>query len=210
MIISPQLCELIGAIIGDGNIYCGPPYYVEITGHPQLDKDYFESFLIPTITKELNYSPKLSLRWGARRIRINNKNFVDFLIGMGIPYGKDKFRRVTIPDKILFSSHENLNSCIRGIFDTDGCAHFDMREAYKRPYIRIELHMQNRRLLLQIQDILKRNCVPATIPEKKETMYINGCYNVRKYLENIGFRNQRHLNRIHRKYPELINFNKPR
>ena len=204
VILTPNFCELIGSIIGDGNIYDKIPFYVEITGHPKNDLDYFENFLLPAIKNQLNYDAKIKIRDGAIRIRINNKNFVNFLKYIGIPSGKGKFERVKIPQEVISAPKDQLKACIRGIFDTDGSVYFDKRKAYKKPYIRIELHMANKELLLQISTLLNKMNIENKLPENKTTLYINGKDNVSNYLKIIGIRNSRHSERIKTLYPELI------
>lgn len=134
-LLTPDFCELIGSIIGDGNIYDKRSHYVEITGHPTADSFYFENFLLNTIENELGYIAKIKTRAGAIRIRINNKKFVEKIKEFGIPSGKGKFKKVRIPKYITKQPTEHIKACVRGIFDADGCVHFDKRKAYKRPYI---------------------------------------------------------------------------
>ncbi len=205
--ITPNMSELIGYIIGDGNIHDKKPFYVEITGHPKYDFAYFKLHLSEIIQTELHYTPRIFLHSNGIRLRINKKIFVEWLKNIGMPAGKGKFERVTIPEVVLRDSLDCIKSCLRGIFDSDGCFHFDKRKVYKNPYIRIELHMLNIVLLHQIKNQLKLSGVLATISEKKKALYINGYQEVKRFLIEIGSSNSRHLNRIKRFYPELPNFN---
>lgn len=201
------MSELIGYIIGDGNIYDKGPYYVEITGHPKYDLSYFKLHLSQIIQTELDYTPKLFFHADGIRIRINKKIFVEWLKNIGMPAGKGKFERVIVPDIILKNSFECMKLCLRGIFDSDGCFHFDKRKTYKTPYIRIELHMLNIELLKQIKNLLNYFGVLSTISEKKKALYINGYQEVKNFLKEIGSSNSRHTNRIKQIYPELPKFN---
>ncbi len=195
MILNTNLCELIGCIIGDGNIYDKRPYYVEITGNPKDDFLYFKD-LLGIIKSELNYDAKTFIRSGGIRIRINNKEFVNFLKWLGIPAGRGKFKKVRIPTKIFGGQSDLLKACIRGIVDTDGCVSFDKRKVYKDPYIRIMLHMNNRKLLSEISMILNRLHIENKLPKNYDTLYINGKENVEKYIKIIGFRNSRHSKKV--------------
>ncbi len=203
MILNAGLCELIGSIIGDGNIYDKRPYYVEITGHPREDLLYFGQ-LLEIIKKELSYDAKIKNISGAIRIRINNKTFVNYLKTIGIPSGKGKFKKVRVPDRIIKKSGKYLISCIRGIFDTDGCVFFDKRKTYKNPYIRITLHMFNGKLLFQISKILNDLGIKNTIPINEQFLYINGKDNVKKFLKTIGFHNHRHIKKINSICPDIL------
>ena len=92
--LTNNMCELIGAIIGDGNIYDNKgKFWVEMSGHP-LESDYFSEKLIPIIVNELKYTPRLFLHSGAIRFRICNKKFVLWLKELGIPTGRDKGKNV--------------------------------------------------------------------------------------------------------------------
>lgn len=208
MKINDDLSELIGAIIGDGNLYDKRPSFVEISGDPNLDSHYFKSILVPIIEKELNYTPKLFHHSGALRLRINNKKFVLFLKGIGIPSGKYKTKGVLIPD-IILSSWKNTKRCIRGIFDTDGCIHFDKRNVYRKPYPRIELHMSNHRLIRQIQIVLDKQGIYTKTSKKKNSfsLYFNGPKGTKSFLSNVGFSNLRHISRINKFYPDMISLN---
>jgi len=104
---------------------------------------------------------------------------------------------ITIPEEIIYSKDYGLiNACIRGIFDTDGCVAFDKRKTYKKPYIRIILHMKSKDLIMQIYRILRRQDIKATITNNYEKIQINGSIECKKFIQKIGFSNPRHLNKI--------------
>ena len=206
MKLTNNMCELIGAIIGNGNIYDRRPSYVELSGHPTEDLIYFKKILTQLVINELSYNPRLFFHSSAVRIRISNKNFVIWLKSLGIPSGKFKFKRVLIPKKICISWKKTRN-CIRGIFDTDGCVSFDKRPIYSQPYPRVVLHILNEDLLKQLYKILKDKKFNVTISKKESSIYLNGFNEVRKFLIRIGFSNPRHHNRIKSLYPNLMKYN---
>ena len=171
--LNGALSELIGAIIGDGNTYDKRPYYVEITGNPLSDREYFEVYLANLISKNLQYEPRIFFREGAVRIRINKKVFVEWIKELGIPSGKNKFSKVFIPKRIK-KSKRHLKFCLRGIVDADGCVTFDKRKIYKNTYIRIALRMKNPRILKEISTSLKVFKIKTTLSPRRELLYING------------------------------------
>ena len=76
-----KFAELIGIIIGDGNICYIPKirkYYIEITGNPRLEARYYDH-----ISRLSRYvmckSGTISSRNRAIRIRVYGKDFVEFL-----------------------------------------------------------------------------------------------------------------------------------
>ena len=206
MKLSLELCELVGIIIGDGNIYDKKPFYVEISGHPKDDMEYITLHVKKLVEKELNYSPRISVRSHAIRLRINKKKFVEKLKKIGIETGNKKRRNLLIPPSILkFKS--KVKACIRGIFDTDASLYFDRRKCYISPYVRIELHMYCLKLLVQISKILHELGINSKISKKKQSLYINGYNNVKSFLKKIGLSNVKHLRRLSIFYPELLKFN---
>jgi len=206
MELTNNMCELIGSIIGNGNIYDGRPWFVEMTGHPTEELTYFEGRLKPIVFNELNYIPRTYFHSGAVRFKINSKQFVIWLKKLGIPTRREKCHNVLIPEEICISWERSKN-CIRGIFDTDGCVHFDKRKVYTRPYPRIELHMLNERLLEQITEIMKKRGFKIKMSKKKSCIYLNGFKEVKRFLVEIGFANPKHHKRIKALYPNLITYN---
>lgn len=196
MKLTCDMAELIGAIIGDGNIYKNR--YVEISGDRKLDINYFKQKLLPIIVRELSYTPSIRTGSFGVHLRINNKKFTIFLNNLGIQSGKGKTYNVLIP-KIISKNWELSKACIRGIIDADGCLSFDKRKIYKTPYPRIILHIRNRGLCLQIYQLfLSRNFYPTLSNQmtpfgRAYTVYLNGKVQVLKYMEEIGFSNSRHL-----------------
>ena len=138
--ISPELCEFLGAIIGNGNLWTdGSRYRVEITGHPQLDKEYLDhlSTIAYRLFKKKTYP--LRVRQRGLRWRLQSKDAYLALSEMGLFVGEGKSRNVTIPDLILQKKWEFAKWTIRGIMDTDGTLFFS-KKTYKHPiYPTIEL-----------------------------------------------------------------------
>ncbi len=196
MQISLDMCELIGAIIGNGNVYKNR--YVEISGDGKLDLNYFKQKLLPIIQKELSYNPSIRTGSFGVRLRINNKNFTIFLNNLGIQSGEGKTYNVIIPTTIS-DDWELSKACIRGIIDTDGCLSFDKRKTYKTPYPRIILHIRNKRLSWQLYKLFLSNGYKPTFSKQMTpwgeayTVYLSGKEQVLKYIKDIGFSNSRHL-----------------
>ncbi|MBN2421052.1 hypothetical protein JXB27_02120 [Candidatus Woesearchaeota archaeon] len=197
--LTPDLCELIGAIIGDGftNKY-GNNYLVQITGHKKLDKDYYVERLIPIIKKiSPNSNPIISMSSGALRLTINSKEFHILLTKRFKMDAGKKTHIVKIPEEILDSKNNLLiNSCLRGIFDTDGCVAFDKRNSYSTPYIRIVLQMLSKQLLGQVHTLLNKQGIKATITKNQQYIQINGSENCKNFTDIVGFSNPRHLNKL--------------
>jgi len=206
MELTDGMCELIGSIIGDGNIYHKKQSYVEMTGHPTEELLYFNGRLKPIIYQELNYVPRLFIHSRGLKFRINSKAFVLWLESLGIPSGESKGKNALIPKEIC-NSWELSKSCIRGIFDADSSVFFDKRPIYKKPYPRIALHMYNEGLIMQISGILKSHGFHPKLSRKGLCLYLNGFDEVRLFLLKIGFANPKHHERIKNLYPQLVTYN---
>ncbi len=201
MPLTPQLCELIGAFIGDGftNSY-GTMYMTQFTGHSILDKEYFVKTLIPHIKMiSPNSNPIIRKKDNTLRLTIYSKEFYNLLTKrFKFPPGKKTYT-VVIPDEIIKCNNiKNIKFSIRGVFDTDGCVFHDKRKIYKKPYLRINLTSVSPVLIKQIYNILKElDLIPKiTTNYNKHIIQINGVENCKKFIEKIGFSNKRHLDKI--------------
>jgi intein/homing endonuclease len=199
---SERIAELIGAILGDGNIYDKRPHYVEFCGNPVNDLLYYERVLLPIVREELGKYPRLFVRYGGLRFRINQRSFVDWLKQQGIPAGEAK-GSASFPDFIV-SSRKLLPRCIRGIYDTDGSVYFDRRPAYVRPYPRVDLHMTNACLLEQLSRFLDEYGIKHSFVRSKGSLETAGVESLKLFLQKVGFSNPYHISRIEREYPEIL------
>lgn len=199
MPLTAELCEFIGAFIGDGftNKY-DRNHIVQITGHRTLDKDYYFNKLIPMIKKlSPSSNPIISEYPDAIRLTINSKEFHLLLTKRFNMKAGKKAYSVVIPDEIVKSKDKNLiNRCIRGIFDTDGCVAFDKRATYLKPYMRIVLQMRSVELMKQIHGLLKEQGINSTITKNNGSIQINGIENCKTFVESVGFSNNRHLSKL--------------
>jgi len=149
------LSELIGIILGDGNIYYNSKsrsYYVEITGNPLNENDYY--FHISWLFLNIVGKPgRIYLGGRGLRIRIYDKKFVEFLINeMGMDYGESKCYSAKIPLRIIKASKQEILCCLRGIFDTDGS--FFVSKKGGKLYPSIEIVSCSEKLAKQIKNLL--------------------------------------------------------
>lgn len=196
-----MLAEWVGAFIGDGftNLYNGKPH-TEIAGDPILDKDYYETFLIPVAKERLDSKVNVYTHSGSIRLKIYQMHVYDWLTQeLGFTAGK-KCYDVKIPRIIMTAGNPVLMACLRGMFDTDGGVFFDKRKAYREPYVRVCYTSASPALMKQVAQILQRLGIRYSMHQKADTraemIQINGKKNVEQYLQNIGFRNERHLAKL--------------
>tara|TARA_Y100000310_G_scaffold1020_1_gene1447 strand:+ start:38710 stop:39339 length:630 start_codon:yes stop_codon:yes gene_type:complete len=198
MKISRELAELVGIIIGDGNIYYNSQlkkYYFEITGNPALEKNYYEyvSDLVYEITSK---RPTIRINGRGLRLRLYSKSFVEFLIKtLKLPYGKIKGTTIQIPEAVLSQNWDTLKFCIRGITDTDGSL-FLAKKTHKKDYPCIEISTTSKNLAYQLKNILTeryrigfRKFSPVSFRDKY-IISANGEKMVNQWIEDIGFSNK--------------------
>jgi len=147
---SNKLAELFGIILGDGGITDGQ---MTITLNRKKDKEYvFHVFkLIEKLFKIKPAIYKLNSRGHemVTRIVISNKNFVDFLLFMGLKKGSKVKQQVDVPDWIKNKLNFSIN-CLRGLIDTDGCVYIHKHKCNNRQSFNIGLQLSNKSIPILI------------------------------------------------------------
>ncbi|MEM3154049.1 MAG: LAGLIDADG family homing endonuclease [Candidatus Woesearchaeota archaeon] len=193
-----DLPELIGIIIGDGNLSNVQKHYrIGFTGDPVNDKEYFD-YVKVLIKKVWKKSVRIFLGGRGLRIVVNSKtSFTEVTQQYGLPIGEGKCEKVVIPESIA-NDWNLVRHAIRGLVDTDGSIFVaDKRGSPKYPSIEIttcsiRLAEQLRRILLsrgfRVANIwCDRPRTPNSRPSYK--VPLNGRANVIKWLQEIGFSN---------------------
>ena len=204
MNINKDLAELIGIIIGDGNIHYNEfnrKYFVEITGNPKKEKIYFE-YISNLFQKILGKSGKISVRGRGLRLRVYSKSFVSFLIyHLKMYYGMGKSLKTSIPSKIL-KNKSLFYSCIRGIFDTDG-SFFVSKKGNNKNYPSIEISTCSIVLANQIKEelsndfrvIFRINKNKGYTLGERYILALNGKDEIKKWFSTIGSSNRNKLDK---------------
>ena len=195
MKITEELAELIGIIIGDGNIHYNRKtrkYYVEVTGNPKKEKEYF-NYISSLYIKILGKPGTIRFAQRSIRIRVYSKKFVEFLIyKLNMHYNKGKAYKTEIPQRIL--KNKNLTYlCLKGIFDTDG-SYFLSNKGYRKDYPCIEISTCSEKLTNQIKEKLEKEFRIKTRIEKKEKnnrniLALYGENETNKWFSKIGSSN---------------------
>lgn len=204
MKLTPELCEVVGAIIGDGNLWTdGSRYRIAMTGHPKLDKKYFE-YLWNLQYKLFGKAPyRMRIRQGAIRMCLQQKLAFTIINKLGICAGKGKALKVAIPGQITSAGWKYVKWTLRGIMDTDGTVFFSKKTYRYAIYPTLEISTSSRMLALQITNLLlERDFRPKFRSYKKE--FLNEEYKValygskmlNKWIDEVGFSNERHINKL--------------
>ncbi len=201
--LSPEICEVIGAFIGDGffNCYNNKLYQVEFAGDSRFDIDYYTKRIIPIIKEvfpEVNPRIyKIKLKNAIRIVFYSKKLFCFLRDFLGFIPGKKAYT-IYIPKKILISK-EFLYPTVRGIFDTDGGIYLDKRKKYKEPYPRVIFQTMSKNLYIQLINCLSKEFklyFKYNLLRKIYSIEIYGHNQLKKWMSLIGFSNKRHLNKI--------------
>jgi intein/homing endonuclease len=195
-----KLAELIGIILGDGNISYRKDkktgvYQINVTGHKELDKDYHLNY-ISKLFKELFDIKTIEVlvkKSQGRHLIVSSKKLVEFIIELGLKSGDKIKNQVSIPNWIK-ENNEFLKACIRGLIDTDGCIH---RMSNQDPnLLRISFTNYNLTLLKDVREaFIKLGFSPSKIIRERD-ICVSKKIEISKYLKEIGFSNKKHQDRL--------------
>lgn len=194
-----KLAELIGIILGDGNIWIGEKgyYYVTICGDSEKDKDYLLNYVKPLFEDLFKKKMHVKYHKSSKEIFISagSKNAVYTLMYYGLKSGNKVTNNQKIPEWI-FESENYLRACIRGLIDTDGsvCPITGRNYHYiwfssMIPKLRADFDRAMNQLGFKTSKWnIRKNRTPEIFIGSKEM--------IKKYIQTIGFKNTRHLNKL--------------
>jgi len=196
------LCELIGIIIGDGCLSnASKRHIIAIIGSPK-EQEYLKNHVYHLLSKFSGKQPKVLLRERALRIRIESKTFFTSLTTkIGLVYGRNKAKRVFIPNLIIRKGWNYIKHTLRGIVDTDGSV-FTSDKPGSPNYPSIEITTISKKLAFQLFRILKDKEFRVTIrnykPKHGERTFkigLNGYKMLEKWNREIGFSNSKNISK---------------
>ncbi|MFH1444868.1 MAG: LAGLIDADG family homing endonuclease [Nanoarchaeota archaeon] len=195
-----EMSELIGIILGDGNLYSNKKsgnYYLCIVGD-RKEEDYLIGFVKPLIEGLFGTEVKISRakKSNTTYLKLQGRRVIEYFIGNHdlIPGNKIE-NRLRIP-KWIQKNNDFLKACIRGLIDTDGSV---FRLSKKDPnIIRISFKNFNNELMFDMKSsLIKLGYNPSKVTHK--SIYITKKENVNRYMNDIGFNNPKHR----RRYEEI-------
>lgn len=198
---SKELAELMGIIIGDGNIWVrkGGYYYLTITGDANKDEDYLSNY-VRELFRSL-FGKEMQVHKNKNNngmyVKIGNKDIIFTLNHFGFPSGDKKENNIIIPIWIM-KNEEYLKNCIRGMIDTDGSVVFLKGREY--PYIWFSSNIPNiRRDFSSAMKILGFDTSKWNIRENHAAdCYIAKKEHVVRFLKEVGFSNLKHAEKFRR------------
>ncbi len=191
-----DIYELIGFIIGDGNIYYNKNsgvYRLELCGNVEEDYDYFkqiQDFLIENTNKKPAIFVRNEKKGKSLRIQFNNKEFVERLIDLGLVYGKKTFS-ASLPQEFI-NNDKIMFAILRGLFESDGCLYFSKSKIGLYPtYPRLEIKSSSPRLVNQIKLFLESSgfnfYVKKSQSDSTYSIVLSGNLMLKKWSEKVGF-----------------------
>ncbi|MEX0920343.1 MAG: LAGLIDADG family homing endonuclease [Candidatus Pacearchaeota archaeon] len=202
---SGSLAEFFGIMLGDGNSHKTAfynsrkdkrgTYMIRIVGDSRYDKDYLIKYVKPLIRKLFNINVRSGKfkKQNAIYIEAHSRQLIEFLEAKEFKPGNKIKNKLTIPGWIL-NEETYLKHCLRGLIDTDGSIH---KMSNKDPkLIRISFKNHNKTLLKNTKEaFIQIGFNPSKII-LNNVFYISRQSEIKKYLKEIGFSNNRHKERL--------------
>lgn len=201
---TPELAEIIGIMLGDGNLYLDKRlkfhtivcFHKNETSYLNHVKNILERYFYPYkfCVQELDYENFL----------VNvSKCIGRVLILVGIKEGNKVKNKVEIPNWV-FGNRKFVISSLRGIFDTDGCAY----RKYDN-YAQIQFKFGSYSLIKSVKEaLIKLDYNSTKIQEGHSSkggidwkFYLSRQKEISRFFNEIKPRNSKHLER----YDKIIN-----
>ncbi len=198
-----KLAEIIGILLGDGSLSLNKQTpastnRLKISFNSRDDSDYI--FYVKNLLFELfGIEPILKYRKNENTadLFIFKKELINFLINdVGLKLSP-KWNKAIIP--IKFTSNNLDLLVLRGYFDTDGCLVTTNNNGTTYP--RLEMKICPSPMKNQFIKIFKKynfNFGVYQIGNGKIRIQLNGKTQLEKWIELVGFSNQKHINKIKR------------
>ncbi len=185
---SSDLAELIGIILGDGEIK--KDGNIRISFDPKKDKNFIYRRVFVLVDKILNLKPYFE---SYKRISFYNIAFVRYLKENCKLNPGSKFENNWEIPKWCFEDEEYLKAVIRGIFDTDGYIGY-CNGTIEIMFGRFSVHSTN--LIQKTEQGLKKlnfNPIVKYSPDRRCKIRIFSKKDVIKFMNLIGSSNIKHI-----------------
>jgi len=191
---SRSLSELIGIMIGDGNI---THYQIRVSLNIGTDIKYsqFVKKLFEKLFKT-NVSVLKNKKSPIIDVIVSSKSLVDHLQKLGLPMGDKIRQQIDIPSWIK-NNNDYKTACLRGIFDTDGSIYLDKHIYNDREYksINIDFTSASRPLLDTIYQSLVELDFHPTLSSNK-SVRLRRKKEIVEFFDAIGSSNAKHIEKF--------------
>lgn len=182
--------EFIGIVIGDGHV---DRYQVSISTNSETDIAHAE--YISNLAQKLFGIPvTMNTRSSSLAIvvLVSSKAVCELLVRQGIPRGSKQRLGVAFPGWIT-SSPILTNSCIKGLFDTDGCVFQDKHQIRGKSYQSIGIAFANNEP--NVLDFFYKALISLGLhptQTSKHRVFLRRSRDVEAYFRIVGTSNPKH------------------
>ena len=195
---SKKLAEFYGIMLGDGNLtvkkaYKIGTYQIRIVGDSRHDKEYLINYAKPLIENLFEIKVKISKQKDANALYLTStsKKLSEFLEIKGFKPGDKIKNQLEIPSWIK-KTPEFLRKCLRGLYDTDGSIY----KLTNQNSHQISFRNYNITLMNDVRNSLLSLGVGVSKISKGNEITITRKTELRKFLNEVGFSNNKHLNKV--------------
>ncbi len=203
---SELLAEELGIHYGDGYMKIktnkwGKHYEYSYSAHTYDDKDYIQE--VKKILRTLyNLNGYERTKGNSYELMFSSRELVNFKLSMGASLSPKM--NLKIPEWIQ-KDNNFISSFLRGIFDTDGYLTFKNKNNTKHKYPYIGISFKDFILINQIAKLITKFSISFSMWKEEKLDKRNGKINIKwaigisgeenliRYIENIGFRNRKHI-----------------
>lgn len=191
---SESLAELLGILFGDGHL---SRYQVSVTTSSHTDREH-AIFTRKLMERLFGIFVALSERVNENVMTVvaSSTEMIKFLNQRGMPIGNKIQNKLSIP-KWIKSDMAYQRAFIRGLFDTDGCIYVDTHKYHKHVYKHAGWTITSyaATLVADITDTLRSLEFSPTHRDSQMSVYLRRQKEIKKYFEEIGTNNPKHLKR---------------
>jgi len=190
---SVELAEIMGIMLGDGNIY-KKQYAIRVCGNAKEDKIYLIEHVKKLFDSVFGIIPREYYLKSQNELILYaySKFIATNLMHYGLVSGNKKKKGAKIPEWIM-NDEKYTSACIRGLFDTDGTVF------QQRGNLKIELASGIPSLQKTFYESMKRVgfhknwSTPNSSNVSRYGLYSKN--DVNKFIDEIGFKNIKHINK---------------
>lgn len=189
--LTEELAEEIGMHLGDGTL-SAKKHYFSVRGDIK-EEAYYANFVLPLYKKIYNLDLKLLKKYNVCGFEISSKGLYEFKSKtLGFVSG-EKAHRIKIPEQIIQSNDKGIFAAfLRGVFDTDGCVYI----VKKKKYPSVSITITSKKAITQITKMLEKMGFAPYLSLKNYSVTLYGTHRVKKWFDEIGSHNPKHLKRF--------------
>ena len=216
-IVNPKdssFLEFYGNLLGDGwlsNYLSGKKkvWIVGFCGNLSKDKEFIEDYrrrvrILFHRDRKTREIPKNNLLV----ILFSHKLLLKYLNEkLAFPIGKKE--NLIIHSSIISLGFDKVKFVLRGIFDTDGTFFLQKNRKGIPSFPVISIHMNEIKLIRQMGEILEKKGFRVNYSDYGKMIRIQGKEQLKKWMNNIGSSNPKHVNKINNYFDKIARVAQP-